>query len=309
MRRAFTLIELMVVVGIMAFLGVAATGGYNALQRGMAERGATAVATTLLQAAKERAMVDRVPTAVFCYNRLLREATDDENAVVVGEAVAVRRAGRVSWAQGNYIVDEFADLCNSYDVESDESKLQQRRGMKLWRFDDRKMNDMRYSVVADAVMLLDINGITYNAWASGGSANNGAAPTGGGMGANIGANTEDDDFTKTTEDLAIRAYAFYNLNNSSCEPSAWRIGDGYGFEFLTVQLPHGFVFGSGSIPSKVGDVSFVKAIYFDVVQSSTIGQNTSDESVDVYFCRPDSGGKPNPDHRAGTASSKEDTTL
>ena len=41
MRRAFTLMELMVVVGIMAFLGVAATGGYNALQRGIAERGAS----------------------------------------------------------------------------------------------------------------------------------------------------------------------------------------------------------------------------------------------------------------------------
>ena len=308
MKRAFTLLELLVVVAIMSMLGVAATGGYNALQRGMAERGATAVATTLLQAAKERALVDRVPTAVFCYNRLLREATDDENAVVVGEAVAVRRAGRVSWAQGNYIVDEFADLCNSYDVESDASKLQQRRGMKLWRFDDRQMNDMRYSVVADAVMMLDIPGVTYNAWAKGGSADGGSVPAGG-MGANIGANTEDDDFTKTTEDLSIRAYAFYNLNNSRYEPSTWRIGDGYGFEFLTVQLPHGFVFGSGSIPSQAGDVSFVKAIYFDVVQSSTIGQNTSDESVDIYFCRPDSGGKPHPDHRAGTASSKEDTTL
>ena len=36
-RRAFTRMELMVVVGIMAFLGLAATNGYNALRRGMAK--------------------------------------------------------------------------------------------------------------------------------------------------------------------------------------------------------------------------------------------------------------------------------
>ena len=71
-KRGFTLVELMLVVGIMAFLGVAATSGYNALQRGMAERGATAVASGILKAAKERALVDRVPTMVFCYNRMVR---------------------------------------------------------------------------------------------------------------------------------------------------------------------------------------------------------------------------------------------
>ena len=302
MKRAFTLMELMVVVGIMSFLGVAATGGYNALQRGMAERGATAVATSLLQAAKERAMVDRSPTMVFCYNRLLREASDDANAIVVGEAVAVRRAGRVSWVQGNYIVDEFADLHNSYDVETDDSRLQERKGMKLWRFDDARMNDMRYSVVADAVRQLDINGTSYAEWANGGTGESGANGAGG-SGPNAVTHPLDKDFTGTPSTLNIRAYAFFNLNNSAYEPSAWTIGDGYGFEFANVQLPHNFVFGSGSVPSKVGDVSFVKAIYFDPDQ---YGNN---EDVELYFCRPDAGGNPRPDHRAGTASSKEDTKI
>ena len=296
MKRAFTLMELMVVVGIMAFLGVAATGGYNALQRGMAERGATAAGTSLLQAAKERAMVDRVPTMVFCYNRLIREATDEENAIVVGEAVAVRRAGRVTRAQGMFIVDEFADLCNSYDVEADEGQLQNRKGMKLWRFDDQRMNNMAYSVVADAVCQLDIPGVSYADWAVGGDWT---------VATEVGKNlrTNDNDFKSGTSTLNIRAYAFYNLNKSSFEPSSWTVGDGYGFEFANVQLPHGFIFGSGSVPNRVGDVSFVKALYFDPEASG------SDETVDVYFCRPDSGGNPRPDHRAGTASSKEDTTI
>ena len=85
MRRAFTLMELMVVVGIMAFLGLAATNGYNALQRGMAERGAVDAASAILKAAKERAQVDRVPTAVFCYNRMLREA--GASGFLIGETL------------------------------------------------------------------------------------------------------------------------------------------------------------------------------------------------------------------------------
>lgn len=309
--RAFTLIELMVVVGIMAFLGVASTGGYSALQRGMAERGATDVATKLLQAAKERALVDRQPTVVYFYNRLLREKTDEENAIVVGEAVAIRRVGRVTRVQGNFIIDEFADLCNSYDVlpGDDEGLFAERKGMKLWRMGSTQAGakDMRYSVVADAVALLDVPGVTYQAWATAGD-NTSAAGTGS-KGQNIGQNTNDKDFNSTSENMDIRVYGFYNLNNSRFEPPSWSIGDGYGFEFASTQLPHDFIFGSGNVPSKVGDIGFVKAIYFDVGLTGSKGQNVSDESVDVWFCRPDAGGSPNPDHRAGTASSKEDTTL
>lgn len=306
MRRAFTLIELMVVVGIMSFLGVAAVGGYNALQRGMAERGATAVATSLLQAAKERAMIDRSPTVVYCYNRLVRAASvsDDENAVVVGEAVAVRRAGRVTWAQGTLIADEFADLANSYDVLTDESEAADRRGMKLWRFDGGRISDMRYSVVADAVVMLDVAGTTYRGWANDADE---SSQTASGQTISGPADTQDfkQNFSGATGEgeLHIRAYAFVNKNTSSFEPSGWTVGDGYGFEFANVQLPHGFTFGGGNVPTQVGAVSFVKALYFDPDSPG------SDESVDVYFCRPDSGGNPKPDHKAGTATSKEDATI
>ena len=74
MKRAFTLLELLTVVSIMALLGVASSSGYQAMVRGMRERGAVAGASAVLRGAKERACVDRVPTAVFCYNRMLREA-------------------------------------------------------------------------------------------------------------------------------------------------------------------------------------------------------------------------------------------
>jgi len=276
MKRAFTLIELMVVVGIMAFLGIAATGGYTALQRGMSERGAVAAASSLLKAAKERALVDRSPTMVFCYNRLLREATDDENAIVAGEMVAVRRAGRVTWASGSYIVDEFADVIGSYDIV-DKGEIVQRKSMRLWRFDDTRMSSMQYSMVADAVTPLwnDVTLSTYGGWAEGDS----------------GGNTN----------LPHAVYAFNVNRTSSHEPTAWRPGHGYGFEFATVQLPKDFIFGT-SVPSKLGDVIQVKAFYFNP-------ESPSDEQVEIQFCMPNASGLPKAHHRAGHASSKENQNI
>lgn len=306
MRRAFTLLELMVVVGIMSFLGVAAVGGYSALQRGMAERGATAVVTSLLQAARERAMIDQSPTVVYCYNRLVRAATDDENAVVVGEAVAVRRAGRVTRVQGSLIFDEFADLANSYDVAANESEAKARKGLKLWRFGDKEITRMEYSVVSDAVVMDDaVPGTTYRGWATGGADE--SSETASGQTISGPADMTDFKFNGgggTGEgELKIRAYAFVNTGNSQHEPSAWTAGVGYGFEFANVQLPNNFIFGSGNVPSQVGAVSFVGALYFDPEYPDRA------KSIDIYFCRPDSGGNPQPDHKAGTAESRENATI
>jgi len=276
MKRGFTLIELMVVVGIMAFLGVAATGGYSALQRGMSERGAVAAVSSLLKAAKERALVDRSPTIVFCYNRLLREATDVDNAVVVGEAVAIRRAGRVTWASGQNIVDEFLDIVGSYDI-IDESQVSRRKGMRLWRFDDARMSEMKYSIVADAVIPLwnDAQLYTYGGWAEGE--------------ANANSN------------LNHVVYAFRDIGGSTHQASGWKPGNGYGFEFADVQLPKNFIFGT-TVPSQLGDVQQVKAFYFDP-------ESPSDDSVEIQFCMPDASGMPKAHHRAGQASSRENQTI
>lgn len=264
MKKAFTLIELLMVVAIMAFLGVASAGGYAALTRGIKERGAVAAASSFLRAAKERALIDRVPTAVFCYNRLLKESSgsDDSHQVVVGEMIAVRQQGRISCLQGDFLYDEFADLDLTYDLAEDESELRDASGMRLYKFSGGNMNDMRYSVVASTVWREE------------------------GLLADL--------FSRPKTNLVM--CAFYNQGKSDRE-ATWSVGSAYAFEFGELQLPHGFVF-SGQIPSRVGEISALKVLYFDP-------ENESDKTIDLISTRPDSGGRAVKFRDIGKATSDE----
>ena len=279
--------ELMVVVGIMSFLGIAATNGYNALQRGVAERAAVDAVSALLKAARERALVDRVPTAVFCYNRCVREASDDENAIVVGEAVAIRRAGRITTVNGNLLYDEFGDLDRSYDVDTD-GQLSGRKGLRLWRFDDVKMNGMYYSVVADGVALDDdMAGTSYTPSASTSVESDQSLTGGSNAGDGTKANTK------------IRGCAFYDLGTSKHAPAGWVAGNGYGFEFQNLRLPEKFIFES-DVPKNIGDVTSPKVFYFDPQQLTATGGGG--EGIEIYSCRMDASGVPRPDRKAGKAT-------
>ena len=276
MRSAFTLMELMVVVGIMAFLGLASANGYNALKRGMADRAAVDAMSSLLLAAKERALVDRVPTAVFCWNRCVRAATADDNALVVGEAVAIRRAGRITRIDGNLLYDEFGDIDKAYDVD-DESRLSSRRGFRLWQMDDVSMSSMKYSIVSDGVAEKTLQGVSF-------------LPLADGETANISSNTD------------IVACAFYNKGSGRGSPS-WKVGTGYGLEFQKLRLPDGFVF-SGQVPTTVGDVKEVPQTFYFDPESTGSAYGGAGSSVDISFCRPGEDGNPVQDHIAGSASAE-----
>lgn len=302
MRRGFTLIELMVVAGIMAFLGAAATGGYNAFQRGMAERGATGAASALLKAAKERALVDRTPTMVYCYNRLIREATADENAIVVGEAVAIRRSGRITCVDGDYLVDEFADILGSYDVV-DDSKIQERGGIRLWKFDDVQMSRADYSVIADAVTPYDPGNSylqTYEGWSFGEDGDIGLEAN-----ADLSTAVPKGGYRKVVTKsggMKCLLYAFRVLQGGTIQAGSWKVGNGYGFEFAHVQLPHDFIF-DGTIPTRLGDIANVKVMYFDPAREN-------DEEVTVYACQPDASGNPKKKQSpAGQATSKGNAKI
>ena len=278
MRRAFTLLELMVVVGIMAFLGIASASSYNALRQGMAERSAVDAASAVLRAAKERALVDRVPTAVFCWNRCVQEADPSPggaDAVVVGEVVAVRRSGRITRAVGNLLFDEFGDLERSYDAYDDAGELEKHKGFRLWYMSENGGGSMRYSTVANGVFDGLVDGWSFMPLADG----TGSSPT----------------------NIKIRACAF--LRKRDHGGPNWTVGAAYGLEFQRMRLPGGFLFGSGSPPTSLGAVREVKAITFDP------GGLVSDGEVDISFFRAGADGNPDPTSRrtVGTASSREET--
>lgn len=278
MRRGFTLLELMAVAGIMAFLGLAAANGYNALRRGMAERGTVDTASALLRAAKERALVDRVPTAVYFWNRCVRAATDIDNAIVVGEAVAIRRFGRITHSNGNYLFDEFGDLDRSYDADSDDSAadLGSRKGFRLWHIrDDGNVSRMEYSIVADGVHDGTVVGVSFLPLADG-------------------------DTTNISTNMDIRACAFYKLDGGTF--SDWKVGAAYGMEFQRLTLPNGFLFGT-KIPKTVGEIEEVDGVSFNPDASG--GGSVADQTVQVSCCRTGADGNMTFDHKAGTASSKE----
>ena len=115
-KKAFTLVELLVTVGIMGMLGTMAVSGYYAASRGMADRGALTDAASLVRVARQRSFSDHVPCAVIFMNRLLRAGTSDKVAIVQGRAIAVRMGGRITRKEGSFIYDEFADFEKTYPV-------------------------------------------------------------------------------------------------------------------------------------------------------------------------------------------------
>lgn len=268
MRRGFTLLELLVVIAIMAMMGVAATGGYSALTRGMRERSTVAAVTAVLNAAKERAMIDRVPTVVFCYNRCLKEAggTEQANAVVCGEMVAVRRGGRLSGVDGSYLYDEFGDLDVSYESTDDKSDLKDGSGLRLFQFSGGKMSTMRYSIVSDIVYRNELLKV--------------------------------DTFTRGRTN--VTAAAFYVIKQGKGAPS-WSAGDAYGIEFAELQLPEGFVFGGSSVPTKTGDITSPEVFYF---RPDETGDDSS-KQIDIDVTRPSAGGQAVRYRSAGSAKADD----
>lgn len=271
MRKAFTLIELLAVIGIVGMLGVAAAASYGALVTGMRDRSACAAATAVLRDAGERARIDRLPTVVYCYNICLKEPTGDEPGMVVGLMTAIRRVGRITQVKGRYLFDEFADLDQSYATAESEAELREMDGFRLFKYNDESSvpSRMQYSVVANAVYCKDY----------------GSKPGDEGQLTIFsgGINNRTNFFTS----------AFYNLGSSDREPSAWKVGDGYAAEFAELQLPAGYVFGQ-QLPAKSGKVSEVKTIRFDP-------DSYSSENVDIWMTRPNAQGVPKPARKAGQA--------
>ncbi len=267
-RKAFTLIELLLVVAIMGLMGTAAVGGYRAMQRGMEERGVMQNVNQFIRSAYQRAQIDRVPVSVYFWNETLREETETETLVVVGKAVAVRRAGRVSEVDGDRLYDEFGDLRFyrfSLDEESESlnpSQGDKDNGMYLYPMSGPGAggSQMKRSVVAQVVTHSD--GISERLDPGD---RNSARP--------------------------IEMYAFQVLDGSQGD---WKRGMAYGLEFAELQLPHNYIFG-GSYSRQVSKpVTDVKKLAFKPGVNSGSGSQggiSGDDTVTVSSLRPGASGE------------------
>ena len=257
MRRcAFTLIELLMVVMIMGILGTVTVGGYRAMQRGMEDRGVMENVNHFIRSAYRRAQIDRQPVAVFYWDELLRGETDTESLIVVGKAVAVRRAGRVTSTEEGGLCDEFADLDKELlVVDSDD-------------LDDDGNKDSGKTAKADNLMAI------YK------------MNSDGDCGRQLVIHTTKpvivSDFFTSGKKVDIQSYAYVPADGAK-----WEVGDAYGFEFAEIQLPHGYTFGSEKLTHAGGEPN-VKHLWFNV------GENPGSPDVKVYCLRPNKAGELEP---------------
>lgn len=224
MRRGFTLVELMVVIGIMAIMGSLTVAGYRQMKRGMEERSVIQNVSEFLNGALQRAQIDRQNVAVYFWNETIKDGGSGDFEVVVGKAVAVRLAGRISKRDGNDLYDEFGDLefrNDDFVRELDEfneddttsgggfSTTSKSSFINLYKMSGKgKLN--KYIVYETTKNIPEftidfVHGI-----------HNGDEPK-------------------------IKwCYAFEVKKGNS---SDWKAGDAYGFEFADITLPHGYIFG------------------------------------------------------------------
>ena len=254
LQRAFTLIELLVVMAIMGLLGTISVGGYRAMQRGMEQRGVLLNVRQFVRAAQERARIDRVPVNVYFWNETLRKETDTEPPVIVGKAAAVRRTGRVTQVDGDYLYDEFGDLRAMAD-EADASgnvnvSTGSKQGLFLYRI-GKSTNFERSLIAPDTEANKDF--AVY---------------------------VDDDAEFKRTE---IRPYAFRVVDANGV---SWKTGDAYGFAFEEIQLPKNYIFGSSYSDKTSSPVTEIKVFNYEFDPLEDAYNKTFRDTVQISNLRP-----------------------
>ena len=276
MRRGFTLVELLVVMGIMGLLGTISVGGYRAMQRGMEERGVMQSVNSFIRTAYQRAQIDRQPVAIYFWNETIRGESELENEIVVGRAVAVRRYGRFSAVKSDLIlVDEFADLNLTYQTQAEEEEgdgpsSSREASMFIYPM-DRIFNIKSSSALTRTLVEGKVRKVNES----------------------VRFLSKDVNETLDGEDNALQIPA-YGFVIQDAGPVDWKAGMAYGMEFLQIELPHNYIFGSQY--SKKLERPFMGAgtIVFDVGVSNGNGLITGGSdgrnTIEINSLRPDASG-------------------
>ena len=234
-KAAFTLVELMVVIGLMAMLGTISVTGYFAAVRGMSDRAALDDTRSLIRLAMQTCLIDQTPTAVLFYNRHTQVKTDsvseeEVGATSSGSAVAIKMAGRISYIVNGVLIDEFADWNQSYP--SAKAGATSKSGVRFYRMTDLNKIaggnlDNYSSLVNDYVT--KTSAYLRNEYM-------------------VAAGRQVRDFCSSSMyDLPDNEYRWgrgVSDDNSGLKIADWQIGDAYGVEIASLDLPKGYIFGS-----------------------------------------------------------------
>jgi len=218
----FTLIELLTVVAIMGLMGTLSVGGYRAMRRGMEERGVLRNASQFIRNAHQRAVIDRQPTAVFFWNEVRQDESDDGATplIVVGRAVAVRVSGRVTAITGDCIYDEFGDLAymvgrkykDDGTSEYDQDQAEQGAMTYIYRMSEEGSWDDCKAIASQTTVETDLGGTLQPLMTCGANEQN----------------------------RSMNVYGYY-LEDGVGD---WKVGDTYGFEIASMTLPNNYIFGT-----------------------------------------------------------------
>jgi len=261
-KKAFTLLELLLVVALMGILGSVMIGGYVAIHRGMEQRMNVQNVNQFVRSAYQRAQVDRKPVDVYFWNETLQAESDLENLIVVGKACAVRTYGRISEVNGKYLKDEFGDQKFSRLVEDADSDVDL-EAVGDNETDDEDLiyiynmrrggTDRQRSLVSEFTQ----RSVTYDLLAT--------------------------DMSGST--YPIEAYAWVKAGTDSVD---WRPGDPYGFVFEEIQLSHNYIFGrsySARTSNPISEVDEGGVMRFDPV-NVTGGGASADTRVQISALYP-----------------------
>lgn len=268
MKNGFTLIELLVVVAIMGIMGTVSVGGYRAMQRGIEERGAMQNVNQFIRSAYQRAQIDRQPVAVYFWNETIRQETDNDTIIVVGEAVAVRRSGRFTKVVGSYLYDEFGDLSYNRlvidgDAEgetgesTDTPTAGKGSGLYIYSMNGNEGTQSKRAMVSQTT----VRQVLTEPLLLGGSGQ-----------------------------FESYAYVMMGSGGGNWQP---KTGDAYGFEFAEIELPHNYIFGSTYAKSAGSPIAGEDVIRFTVSANSgsgATGGTSGKSTIVVSSLRPDESG-------------------
>ena len=224
MKKGFTLVELLAVIGLMGLMGAIAIGGYSAVVRGMSDRAALDAAKGIIDAARQRANLDRKKTYVYLFDEVVKVDSEMSAGIVNGVAIAVRPVGRVSAVVGDLICDEFGDLANTYaslsaeEGSSDSEMEASASTMKLYSIPQKD-----FALVKEGVFKTPVQ-------------------------VNRTLETPDGDSDETAtgvsgEDWVNRGFYYYGFKRVG-GGATFSAGDEYGQEFAVARLPPGYTFSS-----------------------------------------------------------------